>query len=1049
MSRPHPGLGLAVLIAAVCLLASSVGTAGVAGSEPALIQSGLDALPRPVRETMAADDPALAGFRARFGDDWLAERDARTGAVTFLQGEGIPLFAAGDSVDLATSVRRVRQLLVELEELHGLAPAELRLSPGRSRALDGGRVVFVDFERVVRGVPVLGSRVFARINAGNVVQLGFDRIFPIDPRRTESSMTPRQVSAALDGLLGPDSAPTALADAQLLLVPVTSGDGYDVRLVHRLRRTGADGVPWIAMVDAADGAVLELADGRRFGAPGNPNPDSVISGLVTGMVHPRSALDTQVEVPFGWQKVAIGSAEVVTDPADGDSSDGTYFSAEFGDVRFTLEATSLLGGFDVVHNERPSASGMESGASRVDWKWDDPQSTAEERDVYYHLNRARLHAQQHLSNPWLESIVVANVDLPVLTCNGFWNGTSINFFPLGRGCTGASRNADFIIHEWGHGLEDAVDAGLDYASSEAAADITAWLLSRSPHFAAGFLDVAEPIERGSIDDPSALRDASKLVSVDNIRLRCEEDTDCPGLAGYQCHCEGLILSGAAWDLSQLLGERYGEAEVFRLMEAMHFGAIGSWESYLVADRDWLAIDDRDGNLANGSPNGCLITEAFARHGISSVPTTCQDPHVRLDLVGDVLAELVGDTDGVADPGESLELRLTLANSGDQAALGTVASVTAQAPGLTLNRAFTQFPTVPAAGSVESTPPHIQLTVDPTTECGSLIPLEISIFGMTSIVREIDVLVGQPVQTIYAETFESGLGGWLGQEGDATDGHWTAETPTLTAHHGDVIQSDAAAEGFGFLHTGSNPVWSRPDEGDVDGGVALALSPTFDLVGVANPVLQFDYWFVSGAGMQQPDDVLRVEIRDGTTAVEVFRETRSRSGWRFASVPLSGSLSALSDLRIAVAVADDAAADNTVEAAIDHVRILAFDCDTAPSCPFGVSLGVVGATSLCPGHPRRGALPLRGGHQLPQRPGLRRASRPDQRGHRQRHRSRRRVELAARCACRRRRRAALGVAGSWRVERAPRGRQMGPRHDPVHFAACEPAGHRLGRQRRVP
>ena len=58
------------------------------------------------------------------------------------------------------------------------------------------------------------------------------------------------------------------------------------------------------------------------------------------------------------------------------------------------------------------------------------------------------------NNTWLtgSSVLVANVNINQ-TCNAFWNGSSVNFYRSGGGCSNTGEIAAVFLHEWGHGLD--------------------------------------------------------------------------------------------------------------------------------------------------------------------------------------------------------------------------------------------------------------------------------------------------------------------------------------------------------------------------------------------------------------------------------------------------------------------------------------------------------------------------------------------------------------------------------------------------------------------
>ena len=109
-----------------------------------------------------------------------------------------------------------------------------------------------------------------------------------------------------------------------------------------------------------------------------------------------------------------------------------------------------------------------------------------------------------------------------------------------------------------------------------------------------------------------------------------------GPMGYQGHCEAIIAGSANWDLAQQLIASHGTSAGWAAMESIWYASVTPAKSaYQVASggtcnpnamvdgcgaTNWytvyLAVDDDDGNLGNGTPNGCRIWDALDAHGIS-------------------------------------------------------------------------------------------------------------------------------------------------------------------------------------------------------------------------------------------------------------------------------------------------------------------------------------------------------------------------------------------------------------------------------------------------
>jgi len=188
-------------------------------------------------------------------------------------------------------------------------------------------------------------------------------------------------------------------------------------------------------------------------------------------------------------------------------------------------------------------------------------------------------------------------------CNAYYVNKTITLFAAGNGCDNMAFVNDVNYHEWGHGYDDftGVRGGItDGAFSEATGDIISAYLTESSNMAPGF-NVGQ--ERG-------------IRQLNNQRTYPESVTD-------SVHTDGLIVGGAFWDMRKALVERYGRIRGSEKAERYFFRHMLVTDSYLKSYENVLKLDDDDNNPATQSPNYCLITKAFANHGLAT-GGNCED-----------------------------------------------------------------------------------------------------------------------------------------------------------------------------------------------------------------------------------------------------------------------------------------------------------------------------------------------------------------------------------------------------------------------------------------
>ena len=135
------------------------------------------------------------------------------------------------------------------------------------------------------------------------------------------------------------------------------------------------------------------------------------------------------------------------------------------------------------------------------------------------------------------------------------------------------------------------------------------------------------------------------------------------------------------------------------------------------------------------------------------------------VMGVAGAALSGGSDAIADPGESVAMRLTLKNLspfGFNAGRGTL---TTSSPGVTIGTASADFPSLAPAAQGESLT-SFTFSVDRTVACGAVLQfvLDVTVGGSTSRVP-FSVVVGnsRPIE-LFNDDLETGESKWTHDSG---------------------------------------------------------------------------------------------------------------------------------------------------------------------------------------------------------------------------------------------------------------------------------------------
>jgi len=352
------------------------------------------------------------------------------------------------------------------------------------------------------------------------------------------------------------------------------------------------------------------------------------------------------------------------------------------------------------------------------------------------------------ANEWVRSILggvgVAQMDqadnvIPRVntsgTCNAFYTGNSINFYPNGGGCNNTAFST-VIVHEWGHGLDDRF-GGISNSSgdglSEGWGDILGMYLVDNPIVGIDFTTTG-----GFIRDGNNTRTYPPPSEV---------------------HAAGEVWMGFAWRLRDNLRAVFGTPQAITISNDIVISSIvADATNQPDAVREVFIADDDDGNLFNGTPHYIWLEAAALAKNLpypQFQPVTVQ--HADLADTTDRYKSRLVVAQGIAnDAGTITQLRLVYSAAGAPPVTrvmvpdGSPTGYRGMLPGL-------------SSGLVTY---HVEATS--TTGTGRY-PLsgEISYTVIPPL--------GGPFQQFYLEDFESGGAGWTHVQ-IATQDDWQIGTP---------------------------------------------------------------------------------------------------------------------------------------------------------------------------------------------------------------------------------------------------------------------------------
>ena len=750
-------------------------------------------------DSLLPSDPARTGwdrFRAAYGNQWSVSLDRRSGAPMLVEGDGIP-WIPGTGNSLASTVpvslesleSSLRSFVTRHHALLMADDSQLVLNRAASGQI-GPDLWQVVFDRIVAGVPVAGERYLFAIGHGNLIQFGAPRWSRIDTSPVPTidadgamtrlaaymGLTPRDVVKVLDG-------------GSLLYVPLRAGgiaapagpyagvvgEGYGSTLAWRVAlRVDGDSGNWTGLVDAHSGAILALFDDVRYAqTKGGVYPVSDDQIPPDGVEH--------AGYPMPYANITIGASVLTTNSigvfscAPGGSTATTTLAGPYVKVSDTCGpvSQSVTCGADL---DLGVSSGMDctvpAGASAGD--------THSSRTSFYHLNRIAEHGRTWLpANVWLTQQLTDNIDLNQ-TCNAYWDGAAVNFFKSGSGCNNTGEIAGVFLHEWGHGLDENDGGGYDNPS-EAYADVTALISTHVSCVGRGFYQSGNCSGYGDaclsctgIRDQDWNMHASHTPATPSGFVSSNCGTG-GGPCGKEPHCEGYVSAETMWDLAvrDLPAAGLDAATSWQLADKLWYksrsGSGGNAYNCSLPSSDgcaatsWFsklrAVDDDDGNLANGTPHAAAIFAAFNRHkiacgaaGDASNQSTSGCPA----LVAPALTIAAGSASAVltwtAVPGAA---SYTIVRNDAGCEAGSTAVATVNAPTTTftdtgLVNGFTEFYHVYANGSNAACDGALSNCSPATPQpFAGTVSLDASTYSCdgTIVVTVIDANIGGPTATV--------------------------------------------------------------------------------------------------------------------------------------------------------------------------------------------------------------------------------------------------------------------------------------------------------------
>lgn len=538
-------------------------------------------------------------WKAWADEGWKARFDERTGTPQWAWGPSIEL---GALPNIEAVERKVRAVFEARPDVLGVPLKSLVL--GRSGYVETQDAWVVHFDQVIPGttIPVWRAGVRVRIKSGKLIGFGVDTHTDVENISSQPSI-PAIEAKRIAVQSGPASNGSVHTEkkARLVVLPIDEGVALTPALVWEVRsKTKQPKGHWVSFVDAHTGAFLHVYNEVRF-----------FSG--------SASAEHDVRTVNGDMAVsALRGLRVQTDDAASYSDDAGAWALDVEDV----PRGDFVGEYLRLRNEGGPDAEFEMLSGDLTFTAEDASQA--ELDTWVFQSQIRDWALQYAPGLTLSGIrLEVNVNLPE-TCNAYFDGT-INFYQAGGGCNNTGRIADVSFHEWGHGFHyyNLVSGSFDGSISEGIGDIVSALNTGdaviSPYF---------------------------FTSGGGIR-ELESDRVYPDDWVNEVHEDGLIFGGTIWDLWEILEEDLGDELAYDTVNTLLVEATKAGPTIPQSFEEFLAADDDNGDLSDGTPNSCALIEAFSRHGLGpaggsgSVIQLVHDPLERSAPMVDIAIDAEG------------------------------------------------------------------------------------------------------------------------------------------------------------------------------------------------------------------------------------------------------------------------------------------------------------------------------------------------------------------------------------------------------------------------
>ncbi len=618
----------------------------------------------------------------------------------------------------------------------------------------------VTFQQMLNGLPVEGAEFIVSVSKrdGHVMRI-FNNTYPVGENATFLPRGGMDAETAYDiawGYLGAYGDLRSLPAAKLVYTP--EGESFRLNWLVDLDLDGPDGA-WRCRIDAVTGQIVEVTDTAMYRQP--VDPVEVRLSQHQGPLADRQAafariteLEAKRAAMMNAAKSRVNGTGLVFDPdprttlinnnlqdnSPASAFTNAYFTEPLMDIEFDGSVYRLNGPWvNIINFETPNTA--PSTTPDGNWNRARGDNSFDDAMVYFQLDKSQRYMQD-LGFVGAMGIQDGSIGTDTDGLSGADNSHYLpgsNRLAFGHGCVDDDEDADVIWHEYGHAIDSDINhnwsGGDTGAMGEGWGDYWGGSYSYStpngPTFFPNYIYSWDGHGNGNQCWPGRILNANGAQYVHTTFYPAH--VSIPG--GYQS--DELWSTPLFQSLITLVGMGETRESVDSILLESKFG-LGS--GLKMRDMANVIIATAQA-MEPGGPHAGVFVQKFLVHNIILEPL----PAVGVASFA-VTSEPSGN--GAADPGETVDVQVTLANSGLAGATAVSAVLSTSTPGVTVVQDTANYPDLPVNGQSTSTVDYT-VTVDGNVACGTLMAFSLAIDYQVngvpaSVTRSAQLYVGVPL-----------------------------------------------------------------------------------------------------------------------------------------------------------------------------------------------------------------------------------------------------------------------------------------------------------------